>query len=83
VVVTGHVQGVFFRESTRREAERRSVAGWVCNRSDGAVEAVFEGPADDVDALVSFCARGPGGAVVADVTTSEEEPEGLQGFEVR
>jgi acylphosphatase len=83
VVVTGHVQGVFFRESTRREAERRGVAGWVCNRGDGAVEAVFEGALEDVEALVSFCARGPRGAVVDDVTTSEEEPEGLQGFEVR
>ena len=83
MVVTGHVQGVFFRESTRREAERRGVAGWVRNRGDGAVEAVFEGASEDVRALVEFCARGPGGAVVADVTTSDEEPEGLSGFEVR
>ena len=83
VVVTGHVQGVFFRESTRREAARRGVAGWVCNRGDGAVEAVFEGSPDDVRALVEFCSRGPGGAVVRDVTTSDEEPEGLSGFEVR
>jgi acylphosphatase len=83
VVVTGHVQGVFFRESTRREAERRGVAGWVRNRGDGAVEAVFEGSSEDVDAMVSFCSRGPRGAAVVDVTTSEEEPQGLRGFEVR
>jgi acylphosphatase len=83
VVVRGHVQGVFFRESTRREAERRGVAGWVRNRGDGAVEAVFEGAPEDVEAMVSFCSRGPRGAAVADVTTSEEEPEGLWGFEVR
>lgn len=83
MVVTGHVQGVFFRESTRREAERRGVAGWVSNRGDGAVEAVFEGSAEDVEALVSFCSRGPRGAVVADLTTSDEGPEGLTGFQVR
>jgi acylphosphatase len=83
VVVTGHVQGVFFRESTRREAARRGVAGWVSNRRDGAVEAVFEGAPEDVEALVSFCWRGPRGAAVAEVTTSDEAPEGLRGFEVR
>jgi acylphosphatase len=83
VVVTGHVQGVFFRESTRREAERRGVAGWVHNRGDGAVEAVFEGSAEDVRALVEFCLHGPRGAVVLEVTTSDEEPEGLTGFQVR
>jgi acylphosphatase len=83
VVVSGYVQGVFFRDSTRREAARRGVAGWVCNRRDGAVEAVFEGAAADVDALVAFCTSGPRGADVDSVTTSNEEPEGLAGFEVR
>jgi acylphosphatase len=83
VVVTGYVQGVFFRDSTRREALRRGVAGWVRNRADGAVEAVFEGPPELVEALVSFCSRGPRGAYVDDVTTRLEEPEGLSGFEVR
>jgi len=83
VVVSGHVQGVFFRESTRREAGRRGVAGWVCNRADGAVEAVFEGEAAEVEAMVSFCAAGPRGADVDRVTTSDEDPEGLSGFEVR
>jgi acylphosphatase len=83
VVVSGHVQGVFFRDSTRREAARHGVVGWVCNRRDGAVEAVFEGPRSAVEALVAFCRSGPRGAVVADVTTSNEEPEGLTRFEVR
>jgi acylphosphatase len=83
VVITGRVQGVFFRDSTRREAARRGVAGWVRNRGDGAVEAVFEGPSDEVEAMVAFCRRGPRGAVVDDVRTVDEEPEGLTRFEVR
>jgi acylphosphatase len=83
VVVSGHVQGVFFRDSTRREAQRRGVAGWVCNRRDGAVEAVFEGPRSAVDALVAFCRSGPRGASVADVSVHDEQPAGLTGFDVR
>jgi acylphosphatase len=83
VVVHGHVQGVFFRDSCRREATRRGVTGWVCNRADGAVEAVFEGEADDVAAMVAFCERGPRGADVATVDENTEEPEGLSGFEIR
>jgi acylphosphatase len=83
VVVHGHVQGVFFRDTTRREASRRGVAGWVTNRADGAVEAVFEGTASDVDALVGFAHEGPRGADVSDVEVVEEEPEGLSGFDVR
>jgi acylphosphatase len=83
VVVTGHVQGVFFRESTRREARARDVAGWVRNRGDGAVEAVFEGGPEDVEALVAFCSRGPRGAEVANVEATPEPPDGLRGFEVR
>ena len=83
VVVRGHVQGVFFRDSTRREALRRGVSGWVSNRRDGAVEAVFEGSRDDVEELVRFCSDGPGGAVVEDVEVTDEPPEGLSGFAVR
>jgi acylphosphatase len=83
VVVTGHVQGVFFRDTTRRSAARLGVAGWVCNRGDGAVEAVFEGPAHAVRELVEFCSRGPRGASVAAVDVHDEPPEGLEGFEVR
>ena len=83
VVVRGDVQGVFFRDSTRQEAERRGVSGWVTNRSDGAVEAVFEGDPEAVEALVSFARSGPPRAQVRDVEVSEEEPEGLEGFRVR
>ena len=83
VVVHGHVQGVFFRDSTRREAARRGVAGWVSNRPDGAVEAVFEGEPSAVTEMVAFCERGPRGAEVDEVESSEEPVEGLSGFEVR
>jgi acylphosphatase len=83
VVVHGHVQGVFFRDTIRREARRRGVAGWVGNRSDGAVEAVFEGTPEAVAAMLDLCGRGPRGARVERVDTADEEPEGLFGFEVR
>jgi acylphosphatase len=79
----GRVQGVWFRESVRREAAARGVAGWASNEPDGTVEAVFEGAADDVDALVEACRSGPGHADVARLDVAEEEPEGLEGFEVR
>jgi acylphosphatase len=83
VVVRGHVQGVFFRDSVRRLAERYGVAGWVGNRRDGAVEAVFEGDADAVERLVRFCREGPRGARVDGVEVTDEEPEGERGFSVR
>jgi acylphosphatase len=83
VIVSGRVQGVFFRDSTRREASRRGVAGWARNNADGTVEAVFEGDAGAVDALVEFCRAGPGHADVDAVSVASEEPEGLRGFEVR
>jgi acylphosphatase len=83
VVVHGRVQGVFFRDSTRRHAESRGVSGWVTNRPDGAVEAVLEGEAEDVDALVGFAREGPRGADVEEIEVTDEEPEGLSGFEVR
>ena len=82
VVVHGHVQGVFFRDSTRRLAEREGVAGWVRNRPDGAVEAVFEGEPEAVERLIRFAREGPRGAQVERVDVAEEEPEGLRGFVV-
>jgi acylphosphatase len=82
VTIHGRVQGVFFRDSTRRMAERESVAGWVHNRRDGAVEAVFEGEPAAVERLVEFCREGPRGAVVDRVEVDEEEPEGSSRFEV-
>ena len=83
VVVRGRVQGVFFRDTTRRMATSRDVAGWVRNRPDGAVEAAFEGEPDAVDAMVEFSRSGPRGAAVADVEVSDEDPEGISGFAVR
>jgi acylphosphatase len=83
VVVHGDVQGVFFRDTTRRQASSRGVTGWVTNRSDGAVEAVFEGQPEAVESLVRFCHEGPRGARVERVDVSDEEPEGLASFEVR
>jgi acylphosphatase len=81
--VRGRVQGVFFRDTTRRHAEAAAVAGWVSNRADGAVEAVFEGDPQAVDRLVEFAGRGPSRAEVDSVDVVVEEPEGLSGFEVR
>jgi acylphosphatase len=83
VIVRGLVQGVFFRDSARRLAQRHGVSGWVANRADGAVEAVFEGEADAVERLVAYSRKGPRGAEVKSVEVTEEEPEGLAGFAVR
>ena len=83
VIVHGRVQGVGFRVTVARAAGTRRVAGWVRNRPDGAVEAAFEGEPDAVESLVRWCEEGPRGAVVDRIEVSEEEPEGLLGFEIR
>jgi acylphosphatase len=83
VVVHGRVQGVFFRDTTEREASRLGVSGWVRNTPEGTVEAVFEGDPDTVERMVSFCKEGPGSADVDRVEVFEEEPEGLSDFAVR
>lgn len=83
VVADGKVQGVYFRDSTRKRADELGVAGWVTNRADGGVEAVFEGPEQAVEEMVSFCGSGPGHAQVSSLDVSEEDPEGLAGFEIR
>ncbi len=83
VVAHGRVQGVFFRDTVSSEADSRGVAGWVKNRDDGTVEAVFEGDPDAVQAMVDLCGSGPKSADVAKLEAGEEEPEGLSGFEVR
>jgi acylphosphatase len=82
VIARGHVQGVFFRDTVRRRAQGAGVSGWVRNRPDGAVEAVFEGPAEGVDSLVEFCRHGPRAAEVSALEVSDEEPDGLDGFRV-
>ena len=83
VVVRGRVQGVFFRDSCRREARGRGVTGWVRNSADGSVEAVFEGRADAVDDMVAWVHEGPPHATVAGVSVRTERPEGLSDFQVR
>jgi acylphosphatase len=83
VIVHGRVQGVWFRESTRREAERRRVAGWVRNVPDGTVEAWFEGDEAAVDELVAWVHRGPPAAQVERVEVADERPAGEAGFRVR
>ena len=83
MIVQGHVQGVFFRETTRRRAGTAGVAGWVRNLPDGRVEAVFEGEREAVDTLVAYVREGPRGARVDWVDVEVEEPEGLSGFEIR
>jgi acylphosphatase len=84
VFVSGRVQGVFFRYETRGLAQRLGVAGWVKNRRDGRVEAVFEGEREDVEKIVEFCRKGPSGARVTDVEVRWEMPTGeFEGFTVR
>lgn len=83
VTVSGMVQGVFFRDSCRREARRRGVGGWVRNTSSGDVEAEFEGDDAGVDEMVGWCRQGPPAAVVEHVTATDVEPTGASHFEVR
>ena len=82
VVVNGRVQGVWFRQSCADEARLRGVGGWIRNRSDGAVEAAFEGPAPAVATLVEWCRSGPPLADVTDVEVNDEKPEHRSGFRV-
>ena len=83
VIVHGRVQGVFFRDTTRRMAQSRGIAGWARNTPEGTVEAVFEGEPDAVESMVDFAHEGPRGAGVEHVDVIEEKPEGLSGFQIR
>ena len=83
VYVSGRVQGVYFRANTRDQARQRDVDGWVRNLDDGRVEAVFEGPQSAVDEMVDWCHEGSPAAEVREVSVSEEEPNGLEGFDIR
>jgi acylphosphatase len=82
VVAYGTVQGVFFRDSCRREAKRHQVSGWVTNRADGALEAVFEGEPAEVEAMVDWARQGPPRARVEGLDVTAEEPQGESGFRV-
>jgi acylphosphatase len=83
VVASGDVQGVFFRDSVRREARRLGVVGWVRNRADGRVEAHLEGPPDALAQLVRWFREGPRHALVDDLRVTEVEPEGFDRFAIR
>jgi acylphosphatase len=83
LVVDGRVQGVWFRETTRQQAERLGVAGWVRNLPDGRVEAVYEGAAGPVNRLLSWTHEGPDLAMVTHVVVEEQTPQGERGFRVR
>jgi acylphosphatase len=82
VRIRGHVQGVWFRESTRQQAERLAVSGWVRNCADGSVEALLEGVPSAVRALEAWLHDGPPGARVTDVKAAEEPPADERGFRV-
>ena len=84
VVVRGRVQGVYFRASTREEAQRLGLVGWVRNEPDGAVRLVAEGPRKDLEALVKWCAKGPPAARVDKVepTWSEDATSEFTRFDV-
>ena len=83
IVVSGHVQGVFFRDSTRERAEAAGVTGWVRNREDGSVEALLEGTPSAVESVIGFVREGPDRAHVHDIEVSNCAPEGRAAFEVR
>ncbi len=83
VIIHGRVQGVFFRDSLRERARAGGVAGGARNLPDGTVEAIFEGPLEEVERLVRFCELGPPRAHVDRIAVRVEEPAGLSAFEVR
>ncbi len=83
VFVSGRVQGVFYRASTRDAARKHNVDGWVRNLNDGRVEAVFEGATDAVETMCEWCETGSPQADVSAVEITVEPPEGLTGFEIR
>ncbi len=80
IVVSGRVQGVFFRDSARREGERLGIAGSARNLHDGTVEVIAEGDEGAVDQLVEWCTSGPSHADVTDVDVTDEQPQGTTGF---
>ena len=83
VIVSGSVQGVFFRTETRDRARSLGIAGWVRNAPDGPVEAEFEGDDERVASMIEWCRRGPAGARVEDVEVAWVEPEGEVSFSIR
>ena len=83
VLVSGLVQGVFFRDTCRRVAIQAGVAGWVRNLPDGRVEAVFEGATEAVERMVAWAGQGPARARIDELSVTDEPAEGLTGFRIR
>ncbi len=83
IFVSGHVQGVYYRATTRDTAQEVGVDGWVKNLQDGRVEAVFEGDEAEVERMIEWCHEGSARADVDEIEVSYEEPRGLDGFEIR
>ncbi len=77
VFISGRVQGVFFRATTKRKARKRGVKGWVKNLADGRVEAIFEGEEDKVKEMIQFCHEGPRSARVEKVEVDWEDNTGI------
>ncbi|MCP4747932.1 MAG: acylphosphatase [Desulfobacteraceae bacterium] len=83
-IISGRVQGVFYRAETQRAAQKAGVNGWVRNLADGNVEAFFEGPKDKVDAMVKWCWQGSPGSEVSNVKVDwKDQGQGQKGFCVR
>lgn len=80
VRIEGRVQGVWFRGWTVDEARRRGLTGWVRNRRDGSVEAVFSGPAAQVEEMIAACREGPPAARIDDIAVAPEAPPDRSGF---
>jgi len=83
VIISGRVQGVFYRANTRGKAIKIRVNGWVKNLSNGNVEAIFEGEKNKVEEMIEWCKKGPIGARVDDVSVTWKEPKGFKSFELR
>jgi len=84
VIISGSVQGVFFRSAIRNHAKLHNVKGWVRNTKDGYVEAVLEGDKDEIEEVIKYCKEGPSTASVADVKVEWKEPsENFAEFEIR
>lgn len=83
VFVSGRVQGVYYRATTREEAQEQGVDGWVRNLDDGRVEAVFEGPSHAVESMVEWCHTGSTQADVSNVDIEYSDPEGIEEFRIQ
>lgn len=83
IIVSGRVQGVFFRANTRQKAESLGLSGWVRNLSDGGVEAFAEGPVPDVAKLIKYMRQSPAASIVSDLKLEDSPPQGLKGFVIK